>query len=119
MKLWKSAFEIAIRSVMNVSRSGFYDWKRRPKKNQDRLIVDIKSIHRESRGTYGVPRISIKLKEMGHTAGRQTYHSQTDETREYLWTSYPSKAKPRKQYRSPKIAREDLVRQNFTAESSP
>ena len=61
-------------SVMNVSRSGFYDWKRRPKKNQDRLIVDIKSIHRESRGTYGVPRISIKLKELGHTTGRHTIH---------------------------------------------
>ena len=61
-------------SVMKVSRSGFYDWKRRPQKNQNRLIVDIKSIHRESRGTYGVPRISIKLKEMGYTAGRHTIH---------------------------------------------
>ena len=97
-------------SVMNVSRSGFYDWKRRPKKNQDRLIVDIKSIHRESRGTYGLPRIYIKLKEMGHTAGRHTIHKLM---RQENIVGLPIH---RKKYRSPKIAREDLVKQNFTAE---
>ena len=95
---------------MNVSRSGFYDWKRRPKKNQNRLIVDIKSIHRESRGTYGVPRIFIKLKELGHTAGRHTIHKLM---RQENIVGLPIH---RKKYRSPKIARKDLVRQNFTAE---
>jgi putative transposase len=97
-------------SVMRVSRSGFYDWKKRLKKNQDRLIVDIKSIHRASRGTYGVPRISIKLKEMGHTAGRHTIHKVMRQENLFGLPIH------RKKYRSPKIAREDLVRQNFTAE---
>ena len=96
--------------VMEVSRSGFYDWKGRPKPNHDRLLVDIRSIHRESRGTYGVPRLFLKLKEAGHTVGRHTVQKLMRQERLF---GLPIN---RKKYRSPKVSHQDLVKQHFTAE---
>jgi putative transposase len=51
--------------VMQVSRSGFYAWRRRPKSNRTRqdevLTQQIQCIHRQSRGIYGAPRIHAEL----------------------------------------------------------
>lgn len=51
--------------VMQVSRSGFYAWRRRPKSNrarQDELLTrQIQRIHRQNRGIYGVPRVHAEL----------------------------------------------------------
>lgn len=51
--------------VLMVARSGYYAWSSRPmssraKANQ-RLLVEIRAIHAESRGTYGSPRIHRAL----------------------------------------------------------
>lgn len=55
--------------VLKVSRSGFYAWLRRPESQQAitrrRLSVLIKTIHKESRQTYGSPRIHAELKAGG------------------------------------------------------
>jgi putative transposase len=60
--------------VLNVSRSGFYAWLGRPvsmrQQENQRLLVEIKKIHDQSRGTYGVPRIKNKLKEVGQRHGK-------------------------------------------------
>ena len=55
--------------VLKVSRSGFYAWLRRPESRQAlkrrRLTILIKVIHKESRKTYGSPRIHAELKARG------------------------------------------------------
>lgn len=48
--------------VMEVSRSGYYSWSKRGKsareKERDRLIPMVKTIHKNSRSTYGKRRIA-------------------------------------------------------------
>lgn len=53
--------------VMQVSRSGFYAWRRRPKSNQaqqdEALTRQIQRIHRQNRGVYGAPRVHAELRD--------------------------------------------------------
>ncbi len=60
--------------VLEVSRSGYYGWlKRRSsvrRREDQELLERIRSIHRESRGTYGSPRIHRRLQEDGVKCGR-------------------------------------------------
>jgi putative transposase len=60
--------------VLEVSRSGFYAWLDRPESERKRangvLIEQIKSIHKSSRGTYGLPRIKADLKNVGVSCGK-------------------------------------------------
>ena len=55
--------------VLGVSRSGFYDWAKRPPSRRsidDRSLTQrIASIHRDSRGAYGAPRITAELRAEG------------------------------------------------------
>ena len=62
--------------VLQVSRSGFYEWKnRQPSRRElaDReLMLTIRQIHVMSRGTYGAPRVHAELTlDMGLTCGRK------------------------------------------------
>ena len=60
--------------LLDVSTSGFYDWKKRlPSKRQstnEALKVEIKKIYKESKGTYGSPRIKACLERKGHHLGK-------------------------------------------------
>ena len=60
---------------LNVSRSGFYAWARRPPSahaRRDRqLRVLIRASHEASRRTYGSPRIHRDLHEQGHRVSRK------------------------------------------------
>jgi putative transposase len=62
--------------AFEVSPSGYYDWRRRreqpcQRQQQDeQLKVDIAHIHRESRETYGAPRVQMKLRGLGQRHGR-------------------------------------------------
>ena len=60
--------------VLQVSRSGFYAWVRRPESARSRddrkLLVVIRAAHQASRKTYGSPRMFRELRDDGHTAGR-------------------------------------------------
>ena len=51
--------------MLNVSRSGYYDWLGRPDsaraQENELLLKQIRQIHEESRGTYGSPRIHAEL----------------------------------------------------------
>jgi putative transposase len=51
--------------VLGVSASGYYAWLNRPESNRARenrrLVVEIKAIHKENRGVYGSPRIHAEL----------------------------------------------------------
>jgi putative transposase len=61
--------------VLDVSRSGYYAWLKRPtceRRRQDaRLAAEIERSHTESRGTYGAPRIQADLVERGFHASRK------------------------------------------------
>lgn len=62
--------------VLKVSRSGYYEWHARPtsaRAVRDReLMVTIRAIHRQSRGTYGAPRVHAELRlALGVCCGRK------------------------------------------------
>jgi putative transposase len=51
--------------VLNVSRSGYYDWLGRPDSPRAQenalLLKQIERIHADSRGNYGSPRVHAEL----------------------------------------------------------
>jgi transposase InsO family protein len=56
-------------NALGVSVSGYYAWKKRPECNRKQenkpLLAEIKVIHKQSRETYGSPRIHVDLEEKG------------------------------------------------------
>lgn len=73
----KTAHAIALLcQLLDVSVSGYYDWRKRllnpsPRSLQNQLLKeDIKAIHRQSRYTYGSPRVLMALREKGRQHGR-------------------------------------------------
>jgi transposase InsO family protein len=67
---------VALCQAFAVSSSGYYDWCRRqsqpgPRAQEDRqLRAEVMRIHRESRQTYGAPRITFCLRQTGRRHGR-------------------------------------------------
>ena len=57
--------------VLEVSRSGYYEWRTRPASERDwddaHLLDEIKDVHAASRATYGAPRVHAELKLDGAT----------------------------------------------------
>lgn len=62
-------------AVSGVSASGFYAWKERPTSprsvEDERLLTKIRTMHQESRETYGSPRVHAVLRRRGETVGRR------------------------------------------------
>ncbi len=62
--------------VLEVSRSGYYDWVDRPEsmrvKRHRELTVKIRQAHIESRKIYGSPRIHGELVDQGEKVGKNT-----------------------------------------------
>ena len=62
-------------ALLSVSRSAYYDWsKQTPSahaRGDDALRLHICRIHRESRGTYGAPRVLRQLRQEGEHTGRK------------------------------------------------
>jgi putative transposase len=61
--------------VLGVSASGYYAWQRRGastrSRNDQQLVEQIRGFHRQSRGTYGAPRIHRDLRAAGVRVGRK------------------------------------------------
>lgn len=59
--------------VLQVSRSGYYVWRRRPLSKRDQenhtLVERIKIVYKQSRKTYGSPRIYEHLRQEGYMCG--------------------------------------------------
>lgn len=71
----REAFPVGLMcQVLEVGKSGFYAWLRRPESLRSRanrrLLVEIKAVHQRSRQTYGSPRVHADLKGNGHSCGR-------------------------------------------------
>lgn len=66
---------IVLCDVLDVSRSGFYAFSKRPeprRKTADaQLGVEIVAIHRRSRGTYGSPRVHAELRAKGFSVSKK------------------------------------------------
>ena len=76
IKAHRDAFDITLMCrVLQVSRSGFYAWEKRPlserARTDQRLRVHIRASHRRSRGRYGSPRIHEDLKELGERTSKK------------------------------------------------
>jgi putative transposase len=60
--------------ILKVSPSGYYAWLNRAlsfhKLYNERLLTHIKVIHHKSKGTYGSPRITSALHDIGLNCGR-------------------------------------------------
>jgi putative transposase len=60
--------------VLGVSPSGYYAWRKRPLSTRARtdvaLTARVEVVHRDSRGTYGAPRIHAELAAQGLPVGR-------------------------------------------------
>jgi putative transposase len=75
MKRWRELFSIGLMiRVLDVSRSGFYDWiGRGPStrtREDERLKLEIRAAHQRSRETYGPPRLQPELAAIGVRVGR-------------------------------------------------
>jgi putative transposase len=66
----------ALCQALEVSASGYYDWRRRQsqpagRRRQDQQLKEqIRRIHQDSRQTYGAPRIQLSLRALGQRHGR-------------------------------------------------
>ena len=104
--------------VLGVSPSGYYAWRKRPLSARARTDVEltahIQAVHRESRGTYGTPRIHAELGAQGVRIGRKR-------VARLMRAAGLHGLSRRKQFRTTvrdKTARSapDLVERQFTAE---
>lgn len=73
--LWWFSVSLAC-DVLQVSTSGFYDWRDRRdalptdrEREQAKLVAEIKAIHEASRGRYGSPRVFAELRDRGWIVG--------------------------------------------------
>jgi transposase InsO family protein len=71
-----AAFPIQVMcEVLGVSRSGYYDWARRPESAravEDRAVAaETRAAHEASRGRYGSPRVHAALRAHGRRVGRK------------------------------------------------
>ena len=62
--------------VLKISRSGYYYWLKHPegrtKKRNKELLLQIKIIYKNSKGTYGSPRITKELQMSGVKVSQKT-----------------------------------------------
>ena len=75
MRQYSKSFSIEkMACVLGVSRSGYYEFiDRAPSKRaleNEALLCEIKKVHKNSRGTYGSPRVHAKLKSLGNPCSR-------------------------------------------------
>lgn len=119
MKAHASEFSVeGMSKVFNVSRSGYYRFAiTKPsgrEKEEGRLLLKIKAAHKDSRETYGSPRICAELHEDGESCSRKRVAR--------IMKKFGIMAKMKRRFKvttraNPKaLAAPNLLQQNFTAE---
>ncbi len=105
---------------LRVSRSGYYAWRERSPSSREREDADltgrIERIHRDSRGTYGAPRIHAQLRSEGVRVGNKRVGRLM--RREGLSGCHHRRKKTRTTLRDPlAVPARDLVERDFTPEA--
>lgn len=72
----KASYPVALLCQhLDVSRSGYYAWAKRPESQRDRsdraLSVEVAAVHQESRSRYGSPRVHAELRARGQRVSRK------------------------------------------------
>jgi putative transposase len=114
-----STIDVAVACrVLGVSRSGYYDWLGRPPSAREEanilLLKHIKEVHKDSRETYGWPRVHAEL-----TLGRGLAVNHKRVAR--LMREAGIQGLYRRRYRrgpTRQVTEEDLVKRNFTVEAT-
>jgi putative transposase len=103
---------------LEVSKSGFYDWKSRPDsgtvKRQEKLRLLISKIFEDSDGTYGYRRIARQLARQGTVAGAELVRKLMRELGLVACQPRPWRPSTTKQGQAGPIP--DLVNRDFSAE---
>jgi putative transposase len=103
---------------LDVSKSGFYDWKARPEsataKRQEKLRLLIRKIFEDSDGTYGYRRIAWQLARQGTVAGAELVRKLMRELGLVACQPRPWRPSTTKQGQAGLIP--DLVNRDFSAE---
>lgn len=105
--------------VLQVSVSGFYEWRGRPESKrakEDKVLLEqIKMFHCGSRATYGSPRIHKDLKKVGRHHGRKRVAKLM--RRAGIRGICKGKFKTTTKSKHSRRVAENLLRQNFQADS--
>jgi putative transposase len=109
--------EVMVR-MLEVSRSGFYDWQGRPQSPRDtadqELLKTIEEIHATSKGRYGAPRVHAELRARGTQGSKKRVAR--------LMRSRGMRGKTRRKFKSTTDSKhkfliaENKLERNFTAE---
>jgi putative transposase len=104
--------------VIKASRSGYYRWKKQPQSKRqqenEKILMEIKESHKNSRGAYGSPRITDDLREKGIKCGEKRVAR--------LMKAKGIVGKAKKKYKATtnsghdKPVADNLLRQDFKAE---
>lgn len=116
----KASFSVrSMCRALEVSPSGYYDWRsREPSERQrrrDDLAVKVKAVHLRSKETYGSPRVRAQLVRTGETVSEKTVAA--------IMQQEGLMARRRKRYKATTDSREthrvapNLLARNFTAEA--
>lgn len=105
--------------ILQVSRSGFYDWLGRKTSDHERedgrLKLLIRAIYRRSRGLYGAPRIHAELLAQGERVGRKRVARLMRE--DGLEGRSPRRRKVRTTRALPDTVGENLLGRDFSADA--
>ena len=104
--------------VIGASRSGYYRWKIQPQSKRqqenEKILIEIKESHKNSRRAYGSPRITVELRAKGMKCGEnrvallmKTHGIVGKATKKFKATTNSKHALP---------VAENLLKQNFAAE---
>lgn len=103
--------------MMQVSRSGYYVWLNRPESNRQssnkKLLAEIHKLHKQSRETYGNPRITRALNKQGITCGKNRVARLMRDNGIAAKTKRKFKATTNSKHNYPVAA--NLLNQNFSA----
>jgi putative transposase len=104
--------------VIGASRSGYYRWKKLPygkrQKENEKILMEIKESHKNSRRVYGSPRITDELQAKGIVCSRNRVARIMKVHGIFAKTAKKFKATTNSNHNLP--VAENLLNQNFTAE---
>lgn len=105
--------------VFKVSRSAYYDWLKRPesnrKKDDNKILIEIKRVHKESYETYGIRRVKAQLEKDGIKCGKNRVARLMRENGIYSRLRRKYKATTNSKHNYPVAP--NLLNQDFTAKN--